>query len=276
MRGWLFFAVASVSFAFGCAGCGGSGSVATTTSTAGLRVVHGSPDAGAVDVRLNAGGGEAIATTLTYGRVSAYDAIPPGGYAIAILPAGGSTPTLTGASLLAGTNYTVVVGGRVAKGIGTSTGLQCELFAEPTFATLSGDYTLSVHHASPAAAALGDSTVSFGIFIPRTTAYDVPSASVTFAGPIGTAVSIGTTVTSKQLGVTAAPGVGIWVSPPTSAPPFSVLATILPSAGQAGAAGVSGAADTGNVLPLGSLVNFSLYLIDGSGGPTTNLVGAFD
>jgi hypothetical protein len=278
MRAWLFFAVASVTLAFGGAGCAGSGSVATTTVTAGLRVLHGSPDVGAVDVRLNAAGGKAIATSLTYGRVSTYDAIAPGAYAVAILPAGGSTPTLTctGAALSAGKNYTVVIGGSVGKGIGTSIGLQCELFAEPTFATGSGDFTFSLHHASPAAAALGDSTVSFGIFIAGSTAYDVPSGTVTFPGSIGTAVSIGTYVTSKQLGVTTAPGVGMWVSPPTSAPPLSVLTTILPSAGQAGAAGVSGEADTGNVLPFGSLVNFSLYLIDVSGGASTKLVGAFD
>jgi hypothetical protein len=275
----LLFTLAVVSFTLGFAGCGPlAGTVAQTTTNANVRIVHGSPDAGAVDVRLNTTTGEAIASTIKYGSVGAYAAIPSGSYSIVILPAGGSTAKLTCAtvSLAGGTNYTIVVGGTVAKGVGTSAGLQCELFGEPTFSTPSGDYTLSIHHASPAAAAIGDSTVSFGTFTPGSTAYNLPSGTASYAGSIASGLVSGSYYTYVASGVTTAPGVGFWIGAQTAIAPSSVLSTILPTAGQTGASGANGTTDTGDLLPFNSLANFSLYLVDGANGATSELIGAFD
>ena len=279
MRARLLLTLTIVSFTLGSAGCGPlAANVAQTTSNANIRVIHGSPDAGAVDVRLNTTTGQVLAGGVKYGGVGAYAAIPSGSYSIVILPAGGSTAKLTcaGASLAGGTNYTIVVGGTVAKGVGTSAGLQCELFGEPTFSTPSGDYTLSIHHASPAAAAIGDSTVSFGTFTPGSTAYNVPNGTATYFGSIVSGLVSGSYYTYVASGVTTAPGVGFWIGAQTSIRPSSVLSTILPTAGQTGASGANGTTDTGKLLPFNSLVNFSLYLVDGASGATSELIGAFD
>jgi hypothetical protein len=274
----LLLSLAVVSYMLGSAGCGPlSGNVATSTSNANVRVIHGSPDAGAVDVRLNTTTGQVLAAGIKYGSVGAYAAIPSGSYSMVILPPGGSTAKLTcaGATIAQG-SYTIVVGGTVAKGVGTSAGLQCELFGEPTFSTPAGDYTLSIHHASPAAAALGDSTISFGTFTPGSTAYNVPNGTATYTGSIVSGLVGGSYYTYVASGVTTAPGVGFWIGAQTSIQPSSVLSTILPTAGQAGASGANGTTDTGDLLPFNSLVNFSLYLVDGTSGTTSELIGAFD
>lgn len=278
MRVRLLLTIAVVWFALDSAGCGPlAGTVAQTTTNANVRVIHGSPDAGAVDVRLNTTTGQVLAAAIKYGSVGAYASVPSGSYSIVILPAGGSTAKLTcaGATIAQG-NYTIVVGGTVAKGVGTSAGLQCELFGEPTFSTPSGDYTLSIHHASPAAAAIGDSTISFGTFAPGSTAYNLPNGTASYTGSIVTGLVSGSYYTYVASGVTTPPGVGFWIGAQTSIQPSSVLSTILPTAGQAGASGATGATDTGDLLPFNSLVNFSLYLVDGTGGATSKLIGAFD
>jgi hypothetical protein len=160
--------------------------------------------------------------------------------------------------------------------LGTSAGLQCQLFNEPTFATPTGDYTLSIHHVSPAAAAIGDSDVSFGTFTPGSTAYNLPNGTALFTGSIVSGLVSGSYYTYVASGITTAPGVGFWVSGQTSIVPSSVLGSVLPAAGQAGASGVGGSNDKGDLLPFNALVNFSLYLVDGANGATSELIGAFD
>src|ERR1035438_7439363 len=102
LRARLLFMLAVVSVTLGFAGCGPlAGTVAQTTTNTNVRVIHGSPDAGAVDVRLNMTTGQTIAAAIKYGSVGAYTSIPSGSYSIVILAAGGSTAKLTcaGASL---------------------------------------------------------------------------------------------------------------------------------------------------------------------------------
>lgn len=251
----------------------------TSSSNASVRIVHGSPDAGNLDVKLDSAIGTALITSAAYGAVGSYVSVTAGSHNVALLPAGGTTASLTctSPSLSAGTKYTIVVVGVAAKGYGTTLGVQCQVFAEATFSTPSGDYTLAVHHASPAANAAGYGVLSFGPFSPGSGAYQSPAGSAAFTAPISYSTATGTIVTDVAIGVADAPGVGFWFAPQTSTAPTSILTAIRPSQGVAGAAGVNGSSDSGDLLPYNSsLINFSVYVVDGQNGAAVHAIGAFD
>ena len=251
----------------------------SSTTTASLRVVHGSPDAGSLDVKIdNAGTGTSLVSGAAYGVVGAYVSVNAGAHYVEIIAAGGSTASLTctSPSLVAGTKYTVVVAGTAAKGYGTTLGVQCQTFTEPTFSPPSGDYTLAVHHASPALAAAGSGVLSFGTYAPGTPSYQAPVGTAAFTTLSSNGNANGSVTTDVSVGVTTAPGVGFWFAPQTSAAPGTVVTTIRPSQGVAGAAGAGGSGDAGDLLPSGSLINFSVYVVDGQGGGLAQAVGAFD
>ncbi len=264
------------------ASCGPLADVVTSssgTTTASLRVLHGSPDAGSLDVKIDSvSTGTSLLSSAAYGAVGAYVSVNTGAHYVEIIPGGGSTASLTctSPSLVAGTKYTVVVAGTAAKGYGTTLGVQCQTFTEPTFSTPSGDYTLAVHHASPALAAAGFGVLSFGTYAPGTQSYQAPVGTAAFTPLSSNATASGSVTTDVAVGVTTAPGVGFWFAPQTSAAPATAVTTIRPSQGVAGAAGVAGSGDTGDLLPSGSLINFSVYVIDAQGGGLAQAVGAFD
>jgi hypothetical protein len=272
--------VAALAAAISATSCGPLADVATTTSAtaASVRVVHGSPDAGSLDVRLDSVGGTTLASATAYGRVGSYVSVAAGTHYVEILAAGSSTASLrcTSPSLAAGTKYTVVVAGTAARGYGTTLGVQCQVFAEPSFSTPSGDYALALHHASPAAAAAGYAVLSYGTFAPGTSAYNPPAGTASFTSAFSNATSTGAVATSVATGATSAPGVGFWFAPQTATAPSTVLATIRPSQGVAGASGASGTADAGDLLPSGTLINFSVYVVDGQNGALALAIGAFD
>ncbi len=272
--------VAALAAALCVASCGPLADVVSSSSatTASLRVVHGSPDAGSLDVKIDTATGTALLSAAPYGRVGAYASVTVGTHYVEILPAGGSTASLQCASpsLVAGTRYTIVVAGTAAKGYGTTLGVQCQVFAEPSFSTPSGDYTLAVHHASPAAAAAGNAVLSYGPFSPGTSAYQTPAGVASFTSASSNATATGTVATDVATGVTSAPGVGFWFAPQTATAPPTVLGSIRPSQGVAGASGASGTSDTGDLLPTSTLINFSVYLVDGQNGATAQAIGAFD
>jgi hypothetical protein len=83
------------------------------TAEAGLRVVHASPDAPAVDVWLN----DSIAiSSLAFGESSGYANLPAGEYNVVVVPAGAVEPRVIEATLTlsAGQNYTVAAVGLLA------------------------------------------------------------------------------------------------------------------------------------------------------------------
>lgn len=266
------------------AGCGplNPGTIVTTNGgNANLRVLQGSPDTTPIDAKLDASALVTPSGGLAYGHFTGYSSIAAGSHSLAIYPTGQTTASMTCALglLNAGQNYTVVLAGKKAAGApGTSTGPQCQIFAEPVYAAVTSPQgNISLHYASPAAFAAGDVALSIGTFTPNTTTYNPSVGASTFtAETSGSALSSVTPLTIT--GVTSAPGIGFWVaSPPaTGTGPTSVLATILPSQGQAGGSGATGAADTGNLFPQSPLVNFAIYAVDGPAGQLIQLFGVFD
>jgi hypothetical protein len=264
------------------AGCGplNPGTIITTNGgNANVRVLQGSPDTTPVDAKLDGSTALTPAGGLGYGKFTSYASIASGSHSLAILPTGQTTATMRCALglLNAGLNYTVVIAGKQSAGTGTSTGLQCQIFSEPAYpAVTSPQANISLHYASPAASAAGDVALSIGAFPPGTIAYKASVGASTFTAPTsGSAVSSVTPLTIT--GVTTAPGIGFWVAslPSGTTTPTTVLATILPSQGQTGASGSSGASDTGNIFPQSPLVNFAIYAVDGQTG-LVQLFGVFD
>ncbi len=121
----------------------------STASTFSLRAVHGSPDAGPVDIYVFASTATQPSTpaiaNLQYPGITAYVTLPTGTYTVAIDKAGTTTQvaTETVTASTAGQQITSVVAGQVA----TAT-LQLQNFVEPTESA--GVAALIVHHASPA------------------------------------------------------------------------------------------------------------------------------
>jgi hypothetical protein len=133
------------------AACGGSnaGTFVSTAQPAYVRAIHGSPNAGNVDIYVYAQGGArpsapALAN-VPYKAISSYDTLTAGSFTIDVLAAGSASSAKAVASenvtLAAGEHASVVVGGEAG-----ST-LQFFNFVEPT--ETSGTSALVVHHASP-------------------------------------------------------------------------------------------------------------------------------
>ncbi|RFA17019.1 hypothetical protein B7R22_01595 [Subtercola boreus] len=129
-------AAASIALAVSLLGFGGAtASAATTTSialapaagaptaavtTGWLRLAHLSPDTSAVDIRLSALAGGTVTQSLSnigYGAVSAYMALSPGTYVVAMVPTGGdfTQPIIqTSVTVVAGQPLTVAAFGKNA------------------------------------------------------------------------------------------------------------------------------------------------------------------
>ena len=275
-------AVLSLATLASLAACGGgsSGSSTVLSQTAQLRIINGSPDAGTIDIHLgnNTGGTFAGGTSLLYGQITAFQNEPTVSQTIVATTAG-QTNTIVACNLPQLQNnqrYTVVIAGKVANGGGTATGTQCQFFQESPFTTPAGQASVSVHHASPAAAAAGAASIAFGSYTPGQGNYQVFSSSAlaTYASISGGATAQGTTVNIVIPGATTGSGIGIYVAPQSS--PTIPKATITPSLAQTGNSGSSGAGDTSNFLPYQTLINFDVYAIDGQGANLVQLVGAFD
>jgi len=274
-------AVLSLASLASLAACGGgsSGSSTVLSQTAQLRFINGSPDAGSLDIHLgtNTGGTFAGGTGLAYGTITAFQNEPTTGQAI-VATAAGQTNTIVSCNLPQLQNnvrYTVVIAGKVANGGGTPTGTQCQFFAEPNFTTPTGQASVTMHHASPAAAAAGATTIAFGNFTPGQSNFTPygSNSTATFASS-GGATATGTPINVIVQAATSGSGSGIYVASQNS--PNTALATITPSQAQTGNAGTSGAGNTSNFLPYQSLINFDVYAIDGQGTNRVQLVGAFD
>ncbi|PPF80740.1 hypothetical protein C5B96_10660 [Subtercola sp. Z020] len=97
-----------------------SPSVPATVSTGWLRLAHLSPDTKAVDIRLSALSGGSIVTSLSdigYGAVSAYMALDPGTYVVAMAPTGSdfAAPVIQASvTVVAGQPLTVAAYGKNA------------------------------------------------------------------------------------------------------------------------------------------------------------------
>jgi hypothetical protein len=118
-------------------------------ATAQVRAVHGSPDAGPVDIYVYAGSTRPAVPTVAgaaYPQITSYLSVPVGTYIVDVLAKGAASTSKAvvseQVSVTANTQYSIVVGGKVA----TNT-LQFINFVEPT--EVAGQTALIVHHASP-------------------------------------------------------------------------------------------------------------------------------
>lgn len=263
---------------------------ATPAASPQVRVLNGSPDAGAVDVRIDSPASAPLTTGTTYKAITGYSAISASTtHVVYVSPAGATSPSLQCAlATFPNQQYTIVVAGTAAAGAGTTAGLQCEIGVEPAFAIPSGQYAVIAHEASPALAAQNPAVavISFGTFTPGKTDYSAPLANTIFdqspntkataTPPPARSGNLGTTPVVLT-GATAPPGVGFWFAPATNTAPTSVPVTFLPSQASAGGqSGTTGASDPNNVMPNGaSQTKLDIYLIDAAGGGFT-AVGFFD
>jgi len=153
LRGVAVAAVAAASLALGaCNSSSNTNPFPTPTPVAAqVRAIHGSPDAGPVDIYVYAAGksrpGTPTVAKAAYPQITGYLSVPPGTYTVDVIaPAGSPSTTAPAATenvtVAAATQYSIAVGGQLAKHT-----LQFVNFVEP--AESSGQTALIVHHASP-------------------------------------------------------------------------------------------------------------------------------
>jgi hypothetical protein len=132
------------------AGCGDGKGLTTAPSTANVRIVHASPDAGAVDVLVD---GRAILTNVQYKQTLDYTPVSSGGHVVAVRATGTSTDAFSVPVALGdGASYTVVARGRAAA-TGGNFGLGADVLADDA-SPATGRAGLRVVHAAPGAVAV--------------------------------------------------------------------------------------------------------------------------
>jgi hypothetical protein len=246
-------ALALTAFAAGNAGANETtrtAAFAPAVTTAMVRVVHGSPDAGPVSVSVN---GKTAITNFLYGTVTPYLSLPPGTYTLAVTTAGGATVKLT-ATIAAGKFYSIVATGELSpKAAPKTPNIALTPYADEPFTSSGG---VNFHHGAPAV----DATVPFGYgFLTDPTDHLLGSAKfATETGPIE-------------------------LKAPAQQQPIELYAvgvravTLIPNQVES--------KDFKNLLPFSGGANLSVFAIDGPGAATTptvagsdvvRLVGAFD
>lgn len=261
-------ALLAIPAALSLAACGGgSSSVSNITGqSASIRFVNASPDAGSVDLYY-VPTGQTRGTTATivgasYTAISDFAAEPLTAGQVFIYPTGTSTTPLAIScnvpQLANNAKYTVVISGQKAKNTA-----QCTLFQDFDY-TANGQ--VRVHHASPAAAAAGLSTVAFGFYTPPFSAATPLAVAGTATFP-GFATSGGTPqATFASTGVvnvssTTSPiGVAVGANPASSTATFTGIVNV--DASKFTTPGSSAQANATGTIPGGGYNNGSVFAID--------------
>lgn len=260
------------------AACGGGSTTFNnaTSTTSSVRFVNGAPALGSVDVYFTSSGTTASSTpllaALAYAQISDFSSqnsasativLRPAGSAATATPSGGCTvPQLSNNG-----KYSVVF---FAGGAGQPA--TCGVYQDFDYSA-AGQYR--VHHASPAAATAGNSTISFGLT--NGTAQPTFTIAGTAAFP-GNSGVVSLTSVGVQNAVAAGTPVGfaIGASGQTGAT-ATTLAQV--NANQivapGGTANVTASPDTANTLPGGGFNNASIFAIDTPTGGT-QLIASFD
>ncbi|HZS77000.1 MAG TPA: DUF4397 domain-containing protein [Ktedonobacteraceae bacterium] len=151
---------------------------ATQASSAMVRVVHASPDAGSVDVFVD---GTKLLSNFAFGTITNYVSVPAGSHEIKVAPAGqgiGAAVISQSVSVTGGMAYTVAAIGTKSEGFGLTA------FVDDNM--LSGNAAkVRVYHLSPDAGpvnvAVGGNTVINGLTYKNASGYlTVPGGSYTF------------------------------------------------------------------------------------------------
>jgi hypothetical protein len=267
-------AIAAAS-AFTLGACSSSSSTpsAPPAQTASVRAIHGSPDAGPVDIYVYAKGtSRPTSPTIkdaSYPQITGYLNVPVGSYTIDVIaPSGAASTTAPVATesvtVNANTQYSIAVGGKVGNGT-----LQFVNFVEPVEVT--GQTALIVHHASPFVQNALNGPVGVGVYnsaaaappsIPQLFSFSLTTGREFFLSPL-------------PAGLTAA--IGFAAGAPAAGGNFTTLVTATPSQLASGlqnptSAQQTLAADTSAAIPAGAHV--SIFAVDTSSA--AQLIGTLD
>ncbi len=259
--------------------------IVPTPVPAQVRAIHGSPDAGPVDLYVYKQGtsrpGTPTVAAAAYPQITDYLKLKPGSYTIDVVaPAGSPSTTKAVATenvaVHTKVQYSVVVGGTLA-----AKSLQFVNFVEPS--ETSGQTALIVHHASPFVQRALGGPVSVGVYdssqaapatIPQLFAFSFA------AGTSGPAVS--GSVSGGQYFLSPLPGglpaaIGFAAGPPASGGNFTTLITATPSQLASGLQNPTSAqqelaADTSSAISAGA--HLSIFAVDTTSA--AQLIGTLD
>jgi hypothetical protein len=252
-----------------------------------LRAVHGSPDAGPVDIYVYSGSSRPSAPTVagaTFPQITGYLSVPAGTYTVDVLaPAGVASTTTPVAteqvSVSANTQYSVVVGGKVKAGT-----LRFINFVEPQ--ETAGTSAVIVHHASPVVQSLV-APVGVAVYNVATAGGKppVPSATVqifSFSLAANSGPAASGTVSGGEFFISPLPnGLPAAIGFAAGAPGTTTLKSVAVSATPAKLASVltqqtpaqaTLAADTTSAFPAGA--HLSVFAIDTA--TSAELIGTLD
>jgi hypothetical protein len=291
VRALALAAAAGGSLALGACSNSSSPAAPFQTSTPALtgqvRAVHGSPDAGPVDIYVYTGSSRPSTPAVsraTFPQITGYLTLPAGTYTVDVLaPAGVASTTAPVASeqvsVSAGTQYSVVVGGKLA-----SKTLQFVNFIEPQ--ETAGQSAVIVHHASPVVQSIV-APVGVGIYDVAKAAGKPPLASATtqlfeFSLTANSGPAAGGSVSGGEYFLSPLPGgLPAAIGFAAGAPGKTSLASVAVSATPAQLASVltqqtaaqkALAADTASAFPAGA--HLSVFAIDTPSA--AELIGTLD
>lgn len=252
-----------IALAGGLAGCGGSGNSLGPISGLGpggnnaqIRFVHGSPDAGPIQIFIDnqqqfcPSGTSGSSCSISYGQVTTYAVnLGAGQHAIVLKDQNGNSITIPSGtiSVNGGGRYSVVLTGELHPSYAGAPNLTVTAFTDQPFNTPSGGAAVNFHDASAYMAAKNPAPLQFGYFTNNNTST---------ATPLGQTVTFGSETTPQGITNTAALNVPItfYAGTPTGT-------TITPSQ-------IDSSKCSSNALPC-STGNLSLYLIDGPAASTS-------
>jgi hypothetical protein len=279
-------AIAAAS-AFTLGACSSSSSTpsAPPAQTASVRAIHGSPDAGPVDIYVYAKGtSRPTSPTIkdaSYPQITGYLNVPVGSYTIDVIaPSGAASTTAPVATesvtVNANTQYSIAVGGKVGNGT-----LQFVNFVEPVEVT--GQTALIVHHASPFVQNALNGPVGVGVY--NSAAAAPPSIPQLFSFSLTTGISgpaAGGATSGGEFFLSPLPAglpaaIGFAAGAPAAGGNFTTLVTATPSQLASGlqnptSAQQTLAADTSAAIPAGAHV--SIFAVDTSSA--AQLIGTLD
>jgi hypothetical protein len=253
--------------------------------TASVRAIHGSPDAGPVDIYVYTQGTSrptaATVKAATYPQITGYLSVPVGSYTIDVIaPAGAASTTAPVASesvtVSANTQYSIAVGGKVGNGT-----LQFVNFVEP--AEVAGQTALIVHHASPFVQKAINGPVGVGVYNSAAAApasiAQIFSFSLTsgISGPAASGTTSGGEFFLSPLPAGLPAAIGFAAGPPAGGGNFTTLVTATPAQLASGLQNPTSsqqalAADTSAAVPAGAHV--SIFAVDTSSA--AQLIGTLD
>jgi len=253
--------------------------------TASVRAIHGSPDAGPVDIYVYPQGStRPMSPTIkaaTYPQITGYLSVPVGAYTIDVIAPAGSASTTTPVasehvSVSANVQYSVAVGGKVGNGT-----LQFVNFVEP--AEVAGQTALIVHHASPFVQSAINGPVGVGVYDSSSAAPASIAQIFSFSlasgisGPAASGATSGGEFFLSPLPAGLPAAIGFAAGPPASGNDFTTLVTATPAQLASGLQNPTSseqalAADTAAAVPAGAHV--SIFAVDTSSA--AQLIGTLD